>query len=197
MPDLKNQKKMLKNLIKQNRSYRRFFQNERIDRQLLIDWIELARFSASGRNAQSLKYVLVTDEGICADVFPLLSWAGYLKDWSGPEEGERPVAYIVMLHDTEISNNYYCDDGIAAQSILLGAVEAGYGGCILASVKRTDIRELLALDERFEIVQVLAFGRPAEKVVLEDMKDGDFKYWRDNDGVHHVPKRPLDELVLF
>ena len=188
---------MLKNLIKQNRSYRRFFQNERIDRQLLIDWIELARFSASGRNAQSLKYVLVTDEGICAHVFPLLSWAGYLKDWSGPEEGERPVAYIVMLHDTEISNNYYCDDGIAAQSILLGAVEAGYGGCILASVKRTDIRELLALDERFEIVQVLAFGRPAEKVVLEDMKDGDFKYWRDNDGVHHVPKRPLDELVLF
>ncbi len=187
---------MIKDLIKQNRSYRRFIQNERIDCQLLLDWVELARFSASGRNAQSLKYVLVTEDEACAKVFPLLSWAGYLKEWAGPKEGEQPAAYIVMLHDTKISNNYYCDDGIAAQSILLGAVEAGFGGCILASVKRAGLRELLALNERFEIIQVLALGKPAEKVVLEDMKDDDIKYWRDEEGVHHVPKRTLDEMIL-
>ncbi len=188
---------MIKDLIKQNRSYRRFHQKERIKRKLLMDWIELARFSASGRNAQSLKYVLVADEELCSNVFLLLSWAGFIKDWGGPKEGEQPAAYIIMLHDTGISNNYYCDDGIAAQSILLGAVEAGYGGCILASVQRTALRELLDLDERYEIIQVIALGKPAEKVVLEEMKDADYKYWRDEEGVHHVPKRPLDEIILF
>ena len=188
---------MIKDLIKRNRSYRRFYQNERIERGQLAGWIELARFSASGRNTQSLKYVLVTEEEVCSKVFPLLSWAGYLKDWGGPKPGEQPAAYIVMLHDTEISNNYYCDDGIAAQSILLGAVEAGYGGCILASVKRPGLRELLALNERFEIIQVLALGKPAEQVVLDEVEDNDIKYWRDENDVHHVPKRPLDEIILF
>ena len=187
---------MIKELIKRNRSYRRFYQSERINRQHIIEWIELARFSASGRNAQPLKYIVITDEEDCSKVYPLLSWAGYLKDWEGPEEGERPAAYIVMLHDTEISNNYFCDDGIAAQSILLGAVEAGYGGCIFASVRRKDLRGFLNLDKQYDILHVLALGKPSEKVVLEEMVDNDHKYWRDEHEIHHVPKRPLDEIIL-
>ncbi|MGQ8335896.1 nitroreductase family protein [Sunxiuqinia sp. A32] len=188
---------MIRDLIIKNRSYRRFFQSDRISREQLTEWVELARFSASGRNAQSLRYILVTDEETGSQIFPLVSWAGFLKGWGGPAEGERPAAYIVMLHDSKISNNYYCDDGIAAQSIMLGAVEAGYGGCIMASVQRTKLREILSLEDRYEIIQVLALGRPAEKVVLEDIKDDDFKYWRDEEGVHHVPKRKLDELILY
>ncbi|WP_423128909.1 nitroreductase family protein [Gaoshiqia sp. Z1-71] len=187
---------MLKDLILKNRSYRRFYERERLSAGQLEAWVDLARFSASGRNAQSLKYVLITDEEMCSQVFPLLSWAGYLKDWGGPKPEERPAAYLVMLNDKEISTNYYCDDGIAAQSILLGAVEAGYGGCIVASVKRSQLRDLLELDERFDIIQVLALGKPAETIVLDDMKEGDYKYWRDADDVHHVPKRPLSELIL-
>lgn len=187
---------MLKDLILKNRSYRRFHEEERLSASQLEAWVELARFSASGRNAQSLKYILVTERDLCHQVFPLLGWAGHLQDWEGPEPGERPAAYLVMLNDRNISTNYYCDDGIAAQSILLGAVESGYGGCIIASVQRARLRELLSLDERFEIIQVLALGRPAEKVVLEDMKGDDCKYWRDADDVHHVPKRPLNELIL-
>lgn len=187
---------MLKDLIRKNRSYRRFCESEPITCRQLTEWVELARFSASGRNAQSLKYILISDPGWCQQVFPLLSWAGYLKNWPGPEAGERPAAYIVMLNDRNISTNYYCDDGIAAQSILLGAVEDGYGGCIIAAVQRPKLKELLQLDEHLDIIQVLALGKPKETVVLEDIQDNDHHYWRDANQVHHVPKRKLDELIL-
>jgi nitroreductase len=187
---------MIRELILKNRAYRRFYQSERISTSLLRDWVDLARNSASARNAQSLKYVLSTDESFNAKIFDQLAWAGYLTDWNGPEEGEKPSAYIVMLHDTQISGNYFCDDGIATQSILLGAVDAGFGGCIIHAVNRKNLAQILNLPENFEIVQVLALGKPKEIVVLDEIKDGDVKYWRDENKVHHVPKRRLDEIIF-
>jgi len=187
---------MIRDLIIKNRSYRRFIQSEKITREQLTDWVELARFSASGRNAQPLKYVLSNDETTNRQIFGCLAWAGYLTDWKGPADGEQPAAYITMLHDKRIADKYYCDDGIAAQSILLGAVEAGFGGCIVGAVNRKKLAGILQIPEYFSILQVLALGKPAEKVVLEDVKDGDTKYWRDADSVHHVPKRTLDELIV-
>lgn len=187
---------MLRDLIRKNRSYRRFFQSERIGVDQLEQWVELARFSASGRNAQPLKYILSSDEALNDRIFECLAWAGYLTDWKGPEQGEQPAAYVIILHDTSIADKYFCDDGIAAQSILLGAVEAGYGGCILAAINRKKLREILSLDERFEIIQVLALGKPKEEVVLEELTDGNIKYWRDEQHIHHVPKRSMDELIV-
>ncbi len=101
-----------------------------------------------------------------------------------------------MVHDTLISGNYLCDDGIAAQSILLGAVEAGFGGCIIHSLNRNKLKEILHLDDQYEIIHVLALGKPKETVVLDEIKEGDVKYWRDETQVHHVPKRSLDEIIL-
>lgn len=187
---------MLKELILKNRSYRRFHQSERIEKQQLREWVDLARCSASARNAQPLKYILSTEEPLNSQIFEQLAWAGYLSYWNGPEEGERPSAYIVMLHDTLVSGNYLCDDGIAAQSILLGATEAGFGGCIIHSVNRNNLKKILNLTDQYEIIQVLALGKPKETVVLEEINDNDFKYWRDENQVHHVPKRPLDEIIL-
>ncbi|MDP2336609.1 MAG: nitroreductase family protein [Bacteroidota bacterium] len=187
---------MLKDLILKNRSYRRFYQSERISKSQLREWIDLARNSASARNAQSLKYVLSTDESLNTQIFDQLAWAGYLSYWSGPEEGERPSAYIILLNDTLISGNYFCDDGIALQSILLGATEAGFGGCIIHSVNRNKLRDLLNLSEQYEILYVLALGKPKETVIIDEVKEGDIKYWRDENQVHHVPKRALDEIIL-
>jgi nitroreductase len=187
---------MLKDLILKNRSYRRFYQSEKISQEQLREWIDLARNSASARNAQSMKYILSTDESLNTQIFEQLAWAGYLTAWKGPEEGEQPSAYIVLLNDTLISGNYFCDDGIAMQSILLGATEAGFGGCIIHSVNRNKLREILKLSEQYEILYVLALGKPKETVVLDEIKDGDIKYWRDKNQVHHVPKRSLDEIIL-
>lgn len=188
---------MLRDLVLSNRSYRRFNQAFRISPAILQELVDLARLTPSGRNIQPLKYYLVTQEAICSAVFPLLGWAGYLKDWPGPIEGERPAAYIVMLGDTAISPNFGVDPGIAAQTILLGAVEQGLGGCIIGTVHRADLAALLALPPQFEILYVIALGLPAEKVVIDAVgADGDIKYWRDEEKTHHVPKRALKDVII-
>jgi nitroreductase len=188
---------MFKDLVEKNRSYRRFYADYAIERNTLKELVDLARLSASAANRQPLKYILSCEKNKNDLIFPTLTWAGYLKDWRGPAEGERPSAYIVMVVDTEITKNYWCDPGIAAQNILLGATEKGLGGCIFASVKRDELRLALKIEEKYEILYVLAIGKPKEKVVLETVgSEGDIKYWRDSQGVHHVPKKPLKDIII-
>jgi nitroreductase len=188
---------MLKDLVRRNRSYRRFHQEVPVRLETLREFVDLARLSASGANLQPLKYILANEAGRNQAVFETLAWAGYLKDWSGPEEGERPAAYIIILGDTMIRESFGVDPGIAAQSILLGATEQGMGGCIVASIQRDVLREALNIDPRYEILLVLALGKPKEVVVIDPVgPDGEIKYWREADGTHHVPKRALDEIII-
>lgn len=190
-------KTMIKELIKKCRSYRRFYQDVQISNDDLLEMVDNARLSASARNMQSLKYMLSNDAATNARIFPHLAWAGYLKEWPGPSEGERPSAYIIMVNDTGLSNNYFCDHGIAAQSILLTAVEKGFGGCIIGSISREKLRDELQISPQYEIIQILALGRPKENVVIDPLgADGDIKYWRDDKGNHHVPKRSLGDVLL-
>jgi nitroreductase len=189
---------MIEELIKTNRSCRRFHQDEAVSLDTLRWLVNLARLSASAANLQPLKYILANEPQRNAAIFSCLAWAGYLKDWPGPEEGERPAAYLVILGDTEIVKNFGCDHGIAAQSILLGARQKGLGGCMLGSIQRERLRDLLNLPERYDILLVIALGKPKEEVVLEDVgPDGSIKYWRDARGVHHVPKRRLEDIILI
>jgi nitroreductase len=186
---------MISDLIKRNRSIRRFDHSIKIDTEKLKKWVDLARLSSSGRNMQPLKYVITTDEKINSLIFPHLGWAGYLSGWKGPAEDERPVAYIVVLLDKSLSETYHCDDGIAMQSIMLGATEDGFGSCIIGSVNKSRVAKILQLPLTMEVLWVMALGKPAEKVLLETAENGEIKYWRDSDEVHHVPKRPLDEII--
>jgi nitroreductase len=188
---------MIRELIEKNRTYRRFYQDVKINKETLEELIDLARLSSSGANLQPLKYILSYEEEKNNLIFPHLRWAGYLKDWDGPKEGERPSAYIVMLCDKEISTNCFWDHGIACQSILLGACEKGLGGCMFGSIDRQGLIKALNIPDRYELLLVIALGKPKEKVVIEDMKDPkNVKYWRDENGVHHVPKRKLQDLIL-
>jgi nitroreductase len=188
---------MINDLIKANRSYRRFVQSHKIDDSTLRELINLARCSASGANLQSLKYMISSSADKNDIIFPLLSWAGYLAEWPGPGEGEKPSAYIIILGDTEISKNFFCDHGIAAQSILLGAVEKGLGGCMIGSINRDAMRTTLGIPDKYDILLVIALGKPSERVVLEDVgDDGSIKYYRDESDVHHVPKRKLTDIII-
>ncbi len=188
---------MIADLIKANRSCRRFEQKQRVSMQTLTELVELGRLSASAANLQPLKYILSCNPAANAEIFACLSWARYLKEWPGPQEGERPAAYIVMLHDRQISRHIDCDHGIAAQSILLGARERGLAGCMLGAIDRPRLRSFLSIDEHLKILLVLAIGKPGEQVVIDsaDAQSG-IRYFRDAGGVHHVPKRPLTEIVL-
>ena len=188
---------MITELIFKNRSYRRFDQHYSLEISTLKELVNLARMSASANNAQPLKYFLSVASKTNNQIFPQLGWAGYLQDWPGPAEGERPSAYIIILGDKNIRENFGCDHGIAAQSILLGAVEKGLGGCMIGSVKKAAVQEELNIPASLEILLVIALGKPTEEVVLEEVKaDGDIKYWRDESSIHHVPKRALDEIII-
>jgi nitroreductase len=168
-----------------------------MSRETLVELVALARCTASAGNRQPLKYILSAAPETNARIFSCLSWAGYLKDWDGPPPGERPTGYMVILVDETITKDWWCDDGIAAQTILLGAVEKGYGGCMFGSVQRERLRQELAIPDHLRIRLVVALGKPVETVVMEDLKPGgDIRYWRDEKGIHHVPKRPMEELVL-
>jgi nitroreductase len=188
---------MIRDLIAGSRSCRRFHEDVAVDRKTLEALVDLARLSPSAANLQPLKYLLFCDPQDNARIFPHLAWAGYLRDWPGPDEGERPAAYIVILGDTQISSSFGCDHGIACQSILLGAAERHLAGCIIGLIQREALHRELDIPARYEVLLVIALGKPREKTVIDKLRsDGSIEYWRDDEGVHHVPKRPLEELVL-
>ncbi|NOQ79296.1 MAG: nitroreductase [Gammaproteobacteria bacterium] len=184
-------------LIKINRCYRRFVQDVVVERSVLEKLVDLARLSSSSQNLQPLKYFLSCDSDVNAIIFNNLTWAGYLQDWTGPKEGERPSAYVLILGDKSISTSFGIDSGIAAQNIRLGATEIGLGSSIVGSIKHKELAESLGLSDQFEILLAIPIGKPKETVVLEAVGvNGDIKYWRDNAGVHHVPKRTLNEVLV-
>ena len=188
---------MIADLIAANRSCRRFDEYHSVDLRTLEQLVNLARLSASGANLQPLKFILSCRPALNAEIFSCLGWAAYLKDWPGPEPGERPAAYIVILGDSQISKDFGVDHGIAAQSILLGARDRGLAGCMLGSVNRKVLRTVLDVPEHLGILLVVAIGKPVEEVVIETAgPDGNIRYWRDERAVHHVPKRPLSEIIV-
>lgn len=188
---------MISDIVYRNRSYRRFYESKRITLEMLLSIMETARFIPSAANLQKIRYYLIYDQEKCNQIFPDLKWASYLKNWNGPKPGERPSAYIIILAPINSSNMVYIDAGIAAQTILLCAVEKGLGGCILGSVDRKKVQHTFSLPENTEIILVIALGYPAEKVIIEDVTEPEkIEYWRDEQDVHHIPKRKLSELII-
>ncbi len=186
----------IKDLLLKNRSYRRFQQTP-IEAATLIELVEMSRLCPSAANRQPLKYLLTCTAEDNAKIFANLRWAGALPDWPGPAESERPTAYITILGDTDITDRFNVDPGIVAQSMLLAAVERGLGGCMVGSITRDGLRKAFSIPERFAILLVIALGKPSETVVLEDAKNSkDIDYWRDIADIHHVPKRPVSELLV-
>lgn len=184
-------------LVLKTRSYRRFDQSQAISLETVEGLVDLIRQVASGSNKQPLKYILVADAETNAKLFALTRWAGALPDWPGPAEGKRPTAYVVVLTDTSIRKDAATDMGIAAQTLVLGAMAQGYGACMLGAIDRPGIRALFDIPERYDVSLVVAMGVPGETVVLEPVgEDGETDYYRDENDVHHVPKRSLDEVVL-
>lgn len=187
---------MIGDLVKANRSCRRFHEDHPVDLKTLEELVDLARLSASGANLQPLKYILACEPRINAEIFSCLGWAAYLKEWPGPEPGERPAAYIVILGDTTISKEFGVDHGIAGQSMLLGAREKGLAGCMLGTINRKGLREILNIESHLKTLLVLALGKPNEEVVIETVgPEGNIRYWRDAEAVHHVPKRSLRDII--
>ena len=186
-----------KELVKKNRSYRRFYEDQRIEEQTLLELIDAARLISSVFNRQGMRYRLVYDAAECEVVFPTLGWAALYKDWDGPTVGERPTAYVICLRDRAVSRSIHFDDGIAVQTITLYAAAMGIGGCILQNCDSRAIFQSLNIDPtKYTFSCIIALGYPAEKVVLEETTGDDMTYWKTPDDVHHVPKRTLENVIV-
>ena len=185
-------------LVKKSRSYRSFRTDTPISREVLRELVELTRACPAAMNLQVLKYRLVSDPAEVSALLAKTRWAASLSQ-KMPPEGQEPSGFIVICHDTSIAEErpiFGIDVGIAAQTMMLGACERGFGGCILGSAVPEVVTELLAIPAHLKPVLVLGLGAPDEAVVLTDAEDGAVKYYRDENNVHYVPKRPLDELII-
>jgi nitroreductase len=190
----------MQEIIAKTRTFRRFVEKERLSTAFLEELIDLARLGGSARNCQPWQYMVVNTPDMCEKIFPFLGWAGYLTDWKGPVPGERPSAYILCLLNSKWLNVpeslAQFDLGIATQNILLGAMEKRIGGCRIGAFS-PKLAELFVIPEHLKISLVIALGKPRETVIIEDCSnDDDIRYWRDDNGVHHVPKRPLESCLI-
>lgn len=187
----------IKDLVYKNRTYRRFDQSHKIPMSVLEELVDLARVTSSGGNLQAIKFILITDEQMCQTVNDHIGWAGALPEWPGPAEGEKPTAYIITLRDDSISKNTLWDLGLVTEAILLGAVEKGLGACQFGTIKYAELSKILELPETLVLTSVLALGKPVEEVVLVDIPEsGNINYYRDENMVHYVPKRKMEDIVL-
>lgn len=179
------------------RSYRRFYQDVPIEMATLRDLVDAARCTASQFNRQPLRYALSCLPDKNQQIFACLRWAAVLKDWKGPPEGERPAAYVVILGDKGSLSSSRIEVGIAAQTILLAAVEKGLGGCMMWPMDRDGLHRSLNIPTQYDILLVIALGKPKETVVMDVAeRDGSTVYFRDEDAVHHVPKRRLVDIIV-
>jgi nitroreductase len=184
---------VFKELAIKARSHRRFDESKRVTMEQLRELIESARISPCGGNFQPLRYRLVVEKSECDAVFPNTAWAGAMPDWPGPAEGERPTAYVAIC--SEIKKN--TDVGIAGVTIQYAATDMGLAVCMLGSINRPKLRQVLGIADPIEISVLVAIGYPGETVVIDDVEAGDeLKYYRSDDNVHHVPKLSLDSVLL-
>jgi len=184
-------------LVKANRSCRRFDNSHKIDMAILEQLVELARHCGSAANMQPLKYILSTNEEKNNEIFSCLGWAAYLKDWKGPVKQERPTGYIVILGDRKIAKKFWCDHGIASQTMLLGARAMGLAGCMFGAINIKKLNAFLDIEDHLDVKLVVALGKPVETIQIDELGDnGNIKYWRDEKEIHHVPKRKIGDIIL-
>lgn len=184
-----------KKLVYERRTIRRFSQKT-VSVDLLKELVDYARVAPMGNNLQSLEYLIVVDKNQREKIFPLLSWAGSLPaEMRTPAEGRRPMAYIIVLVNTEIKKKPFYDVGAAVENILLGAADKGLGACWMGSIEREELRSLMKIPEKYDISHVISLGYPDEVSTIEPFEDS-FKYWKDDEGQMHVPKKSLDDIIF-
>ncbi|MCU0642910.1 MAG: nitroreductase family protein [bacterium] len=183
-------------LILKRRTIRRFKQQQ-IDATLLKKIVNAGRLAPSGANLQPLEFVVINNQELVELVFPKVKWAGYIAPAGDPPEGARPVAYILVLINTAIKPKHGQVDAAAAiENMILTALDDGIGSCWMGAIDREQLRALLHIPPKYDIDSVLALGYPDESPVIEDMENS-IRYWKDEKGALHVPKRKLEDIIHY
>lgn len=188
-----------KELVKRNRSYRGYDESYRFTKEQLEDYVDTTRFTASSVNMQPLKYFIAYEKEMVDTIQAMTKWARALPDLDLPYVGKRPTGFIVICQDTDIAPNtqrFMKDVGIVAQTILLQATEEGLGGCMIGNFKPEEVSEILEFSENIVPLLIVALGKPDEEIVITDVKESGTNYYRDENDVHYVPKRSLEDILI-
>ncbi len=189
---------MLHDIISEARSIRRFDMSKPVSKETLTEFVDSLRFIPASCNFQALKYLIITDKDGCRFMRENTRWAALLPEYNGPADDESPTAYMIICHDTLITENetmYLKDVGIAAQTVNLLAREKGIGCCMIGSFNISGVSEYFNLPENIKPKLTLALGYPDEFPVCED-EAGSVAYYRDENNIHHVPKRKSKDLII-
>lgn len=192
---------ILKELLEKDRSYRGYDETVKLTKEELLDMVDYTRFCPSSINIQPFKYYLAWEKDVVNKIQMTTTWARGLPEMRLPHDGMHPTAFVVICQDTGIDESlqkFQRDVGIVAHTILLRAVEMGYGGCMIGSFRAADLKESLNLPEYLTPMLVVALGKPKETIVIKEVGKGeDVGYYRDDQDIHYVPKRRLEDIVLF
>lgn len=189
----------LMELLKGRRTYRRFKQDPVSD-EIIEEMLNAARYASSAANLQPISYVVVKSPKKVKEVFRNTKWAGYLPAEEGqPKEGEEPVLFVGIVENENLSRNQYCDTdaGLAISNLTLAAWNHGVGSCIIGAGNKPELAKIFGLTDEQKIHTVVAFGYPAHTSRIEDEKDGDIKYYLDENRDYVVPKRKLEDMVKY
>lgn len=191
---------MLKDLVIANRSYRGFDESYRFTKEQLTEYVDMTRFTASSVNAQPLKYHIAYEKEEVDTIQKMTRWARALPQMTLPHDNMHPTGFIIICQDLDISDNlarYQKDIGIVAQTVLLAAAEEGLGGCMIGNFTPAEVKSTLDFPENIQPVLIVALGKPAEKIVITEIENGEsIKYYRDENDVHYVPKRKLEDIII-
>lgn len=192
--------KNFKELVTINRSYRGYDESRRLTREELEDFVDCARLAPSSVNAQPFRYYLAWEKEEVDRVQALTKWARALPQMTLPHPGHCPTGFVVICQDTNLGESlqrYLKDVGIVAQTMLLAAAEQGLGGCMIGNFNGEEVKKELALPENLVPMLIVAFGKPDETIVLTELEEGgSCNYYRDENDVHYVPKRKLEDVVI-
>ena len=184
-------------LLKTRRTYRRFRQ-EPVPDSVIENILTAARYASSAANKQPLSFVVVKSPEMVKKTFSYTKWAGYLPPQEGqPKEGEEPTLFIGIVENLDISKNGDTDAGLAISNMTLAAWDKGVGSCIIGACNKPKLSVLFGLTENQVLHTVVAFGYPTHKSKITDIKDGDVKYYIDDNGDYVVPKRKIEDVTKY
>lgn len=188
----------LKKLLEWRRTYRKFDESKKIDKNDIEEILDSIKFASCANNRQFLRFISVESEEKVLEVFENSVWAASLpRDVATPKEGERPVYFVAILTDEKRKLRFNgIDEGLVISNLTLAAAEKGIGSCIIGSVKDAKMREILGYDENYSCEVVIAFGYPIVESTIKEIEiDQDQSYYLNDKGNYVVPKYKKEDIV--
>ena len=157
---------MLLDCIKKRYSVRKFL-DKPVEQEKIDILLEAARLAPSASNKQTWHFVVIRDKEKRKQLTGICRGQSFVS--------EAPITIAVC--NTNLDYIMTCgqkapviDGAIAAEHIVLQAVELGLGSCWIGAFYHDKMAELINLPQNYEIIGLLPIGYPAVEKGDRDLK---------------------------